>query len=147
MEDIHKECRRGYHRSSKAWYAKTLKAEIIEVSFGMYHLDGSTSGDMTMEWIELGGEQNARLKCFEDSWSALSLFDDLIQKMGSVDKMLIQEPEFCKMLDECGFKDLTKYKSLYDRTNTVTEEILLEEEVVVSIPKRLAKELGLIPKQ
>ena len=62
--------------------------------------------------------------------------------MGSVGGMLIQEPEFCQILDECGFKDLTNYESPYPKTTT----IILEEEVTVSIPKRLAKELGLISK-
>ena len=33
MKD-HKDCFRGYHRNSKAWYAKE------EVVFGIYHPDG-----------------------------------------------------------------------------------------------------------
>lgn len=76
----------------------------------MYHPDGGTSGEMIMEWVELSNKETPRLKCFDDSWSALALFKDLIDKMGSVDSMDIQEVEFCKMLDECGFKDLTQYE-------------------------------------
>ena len=55
MENNHKNCTRGYYRSSKAWYAKAVGRENIEVNFGMYASDGGTSGEMTMEWVELAG--------------------------------------------------------------------------------------------
>lgn len=105
----HSQCIRGYHRSSKAWYAKA--EEPVEVMFGMYTEDGGTTGEMSMVWVKSANKQWAILKCSEYNWSALSLFTDLIQKMGEVDSDSeeIQEEGFCKMLDECGFKDLTAY--------------------------------------
>jgi hypothetical protein len=103
---------RGYHRNSKAWYAKYVKKNNIEVGFGMYNSDGGTSGEMVMEWVELNGRLCARLKCFQDGWSSLSSFTDLIQKMGEVDSELIQEEDFCKILNECGFTDLTAYTNI-----------------------------------
>jgi hypothetical protein len=121
MKD-HEGCIRGYHRSSKAWYAKANNKDRIEVSFGMYAEERGTSGEMTMEWVELSGKQRARLKCFEDCWSALALFTDLIQKMGEVDSEEIQEEEFVKMLDECGFKDMTAYKDPYVEVETPKED-------------------------
>jgi len=135
----HEGCIRGYHRSSKAWYAKANNKDRIEVTFGMYLEGDGTSGEMTMEWVELANKQCARLKAFEDSWSALALFTDLIQKMGEVDSEGIQEEEFCKMLDECGFKDLTAYKDPYVGVETQKEEM-----VEISIPKAKAKKLGLL---
>ncbi len=105
----HKGCSRGYHRSSKAWYAKFNNTDRIRVQFGMYAKDGSTSGEMSVEWVLLDNNLCARLKSFEDGWSALALFTDLIQKLGEVDNQLIQEVDFCKILDDCGFKDLTSY--------------------------------------
>lgn len=136
MKD-HDGCIRGYHRSSKSWYSKSK--DRIEINFGMFHPKGGTSGEMTMEWVELSGKLCARLKSFEDSWSALSLFTDLIQKMGEVDSEEIQEDEFAKMLDECGFKDLTEYQDPY-----VGVEIPKEDMIEISIPKEKAKKLGLI---
>ena len=104
----HEGCIRGYHRTSKAWYTKTQFR--IEVLFGMYSLQGGTSDEMSMEWVEISNKLCPRLKCFDDSWSALALFNDLIQELGEVDNKVIQEEEFCKILDKCGFKDLTEYK-------------------------------------
>lgn len=135
----HDGCFRGYHRSSKAWYNKVMDGKI-EVTFGMFHEQGGTSGEMTMEWIELNGKLCARLKCFEDAWSALSLFTDLIQKMGEIDSEMIQEEDFCKLLDSYGFKDLTAYKDPYEN-----KEIPKEEMVTLEIPIEKAKKLGLMP--
>lgn len=134
----HEGCIRGYHRSSKAWYAKANNKDRIEVIFGMYLEGDGTSGEMTMEWVELSNK-HARLKTFEDSWSVLALFTDLIQRMGEVDSEGIQEEEFCKMLDECGFKDLTAYKDPYVGVETPKDEM-----VEISIPKAKAKKLGLL---
>lgn len=136
----HKGCIRGYHRSSKAWYAKGNLNENVHVNFGMYDEGGEgTSGAMMMEWICLSNALYARLECFEDSWSSLSLFTDLIQKMGEVDSAAIQEEQFCKMLDECGFKDLTAYKDPEEG-----KEIPKEDMVNISISKSKAIKLGLI---
>lgn len=138
MKD-HNGCIRGYHRTNKAWYGKALNKDIIEINFGMFAEEGGTSGEMTMEWEELSGKLCAKLKCFEDSWSALALFTDLIQKMGEVDSKEIQEEEFVKMLDECGFKDMTSYKDPYVGVETPKEDM-----VNISIPKGKAEKLGLI---
>ena len=100
---------RGYSRSSKAWYAKHLIYDNIEVNFGMYYPNGGTDGEMTMEWIKVGSDLCAILKCFQDGWAVLSLFTDLIQKLSEVNSQLIQEEDFCKILDNCGFVDMTAY--------------------------------------
>lgn len=133
----HEGCIRAYTRSSKAWYGK--KFDKIEVMFGMYDPEGGTSGEMCVEWKELGGELCARLKSFEDSWSALSLFPDLIQKMGDLDGAKIQEEDFCKLLDSCSFKDITEYNDPH-----AEEEIPYEDRVTLNIPRYKAEKLGLI---
>ncbi len=106
----HKGCIRGYDRHSKAWYAEACNDALINVEFGMYAKDGSTIGEMAMEWVELKDKLYARLKCFEGGWGVLALFTDLIQKLGEVDGKQIQEEDFVKILNECGFKDLTAYE-------------------------------------
>lgn len=135
----HEDCVRGYHRSSRAWYAKSLKDDTLEVSFGMYHKNGGTSGDMSMKWKNLYGKLCAKLSAFEDSWSVLSLFKDVIDKLGEVDGLLISEEDFVRILDECGFKDIT----IYENTNKKNEPHK-EEMVNVTISKRMALDLGII---
>jgi hypothetical protein len=80
------------------------------VMVGMYHPDGGTSGEFEVEWIVLQQQKCAKLKSFEDSWSALWLFKDLIEKMSEIDSDKIQEPEFCKLLDSLGIIDITAYE-------------------------------------
>jgi hypothetical protein len=107
----HEGGKRAYIRSSKAHYASVLK-EKISVMIGIYYAEGGTSGEFEVEFIELGkGKQlAARLKAFEDSWNALWLFKDLLEKMAEVDEQEIQEPEFCKLLDSLGIIDITEYE-------------------------------------
>lgn len=130
----HKGCIRGYYRNSKSYYSSP--SDPIDVDFGMFHPEGGTSGVMTIEWVKLGGELCAKLKVFEDSWGVLTLFTDVIHRMGQVDDQLIQEADFCKILDDCGFKDLTKYKDPHG-----------VEMVTVELPREKAEQLGLINKQ
>ena len=60
--------------------------ENIEIGFGMFAEGDGASGEMAMEWIPLGGRLSPQLKCFHDGWSALSLFPDLIEKLGELDE-------------------------------------------------------------
>ena len=65
---------------------------------------------MKIQWIDLGLDKLVpQLECFEDGWSALSLFTDLIQKLGEVDDTCPSEQEIVNILLECGFEDLTSY--------------------------------------
>lgn len=100
---------RGFHWSSRAYYSAVINRP--EVNFGMYDPnDGGTTGEMSMTWILLDGRYTPKLECFDDGWSALANFTDLIQRMGKVDSEDISDEVFVKMLVECGFKDLTKYE-------------------------------------
>ena len=107
MKD-HTNCIRGFHWSTKAWYGKTVFDRSI--SFGMYQPGDGTSGEMTMVWYDLGGKIVPKLECFDDGWNALSLFTDLIKKMGEHDDENITEEQFVSILLECGFTDMTAYK-------------------------------------
>jgi len=106
----HEGCKRAYIRSSKAHYAEFLPRETEKVMVGMYHPEGGTSGEFEFEWVILNGKGCARLKAFEDSWSALWLFKDLLEKMSEIDSEEIQEPEFCQLLDSLGIIDITQYE-------------------------------------
>lgn len=135
-KDKHKGCIRAYIRSSKTYYARALNDQT-EVNFGMYALEGGTSGEMQMTWKDLGGELSAQLKSYYDSWSALALFTDVIQEMGKVDDQAITEEQFVAILDKCGFKDLTEYAN-------PNPPVKNEPMVTLTIPKSQAKKLKLI---
>lgn len=108
----HESMVRGFHWSNKAWYHNVI--DNPEVIFGMYDInDGGTTGEMSVKWIWLNHNFTPKFECFDDGWSALSTFPDLIEKMGEVDSEDITDEHFVKILIECGFKDLTKYESPY----------------------------------
>ena len=106
----HEGCKRAYIRTSKAHYAQFRPRQTEEVMVGMYHPEGGTSGEFEFEWVILDGKSIARLKALEDSWSALWLFKDLLEKMSEIDSQEIQEPEFCQLLDSLGIVDITQYE-------------------------------------
>lgn len=108
----HTGCKRGFYASYKAWYAD--KNKNPEVTFGMYHEEGGTSGEMCIEWIILGNKSVSRLEVFNDAWSSLSLFTDLIQELSIIDGKYITPDEFVDILKKCNFEDLTKYKQVDD---------------------------------
>ncbi len=133
----HTAYRRCYHRRRKAYYANAK--EPVSVGFGIYAHDGISFGAMEIEWVVVGVNIFPKLICFDDGWSALHSFADVIEKMGQVDEQNITEPDFCKLLDSCGFKDITKYIDPDLSTDPPQQEM-----VKISIPKATAMKLGLI---
>lgn len=110
MKD-HTDCRRAFHWSTKAWYQ--LPGSAQEINFGMYHLEGGTTGEMSMRWVDLGNEFSPQLRVFCDAWHALSLFPDLVEILGQHDDENITQEQFVEILLQCGFEDLTAYESPY----------------------------------
>ena len=104
----HTNCIRGFHWSNKAWYADVVDETTI--SFGMYQPGNGTSGEMVMEWHNIAGKSVPRLECYDDGWNALSLFTDLIKKLGEYDNKNISQEQFVGILLECGFTDMTAYE-------------------------------------
>lgn len=77
------------------------------ITFGLYNNHGGTSGEMGIRWHDLFRSGScARLEAFEDSWSALSSFSDVIQKLGKVDSDKITPDEFKSILLSCGFVEI-----------------------------------------
>ena len=82
---------------------------------GIFHPDGGTTGEFIFEWIPLSNGEKpwAKLKSFDDSWSALLECRDMLEMMKEIDGQNIQEPEFCEMLKKLGYKDDTEYKETH----------------------------------
>lgn len=112
MKD-HSECKRGFYHVSKSSYAdgKTWKnEEFDEITMGFYHPDGGTTGEFSIVWRMLGGEAVPQLRAFDDSWSALLGFEDLLEKLADQDGRA-PSPEAVKaMLRGLGVEDLTPYE-------------------------------------
>jgi hypothetical protein len=105
-----KSCR-GFIWDNKAWYYKVIPKDkyVCRIDFGIYDTDGGTTGEMTMKWFDLDGENVPRLEAFNDSWETLASFKDVIDAMALVDGKNITDEEFVKILLSCGFTDRTEY--------------------------------------
>lgn len=104
---------RGFHWTSRAYYASSI-GDRQEILFGMYDENGEgTSGEMAIRWVDVGAKVAPRLEVFDDAWSALFLFNDLLEAMSEVDGQNITQEDFVALLLDHGFIDLTAYNSPY----------------------------------
>lgn len=108
MTNKHKDCIRGFHHYKAAWYAQP--SEPDRINFGWYVRDGGggTTGEMEMNWTNLGGSQVPRLCVYDGAWHALSTFRDVIAILADHDGNHITPAQFCQILLGCGFTDLTE---------------------------------------
>ena len=74
----------------------------------MYHPDGGTTGEFSIEWKALGGKVVPQLCSWDDSWSALSTFGDVLQRLGQIDGENATPEQVAALLIECGFEDRTE---------------------------------------
>lgn len=129
---------RGYHVFSQAFYAKhgdhTRAPNFIDhVSIGVYHPDdgGGTSGEFKIEWAKLSGSPAAQLQVFDDAWTTLPLFRNVLKRLSHLMSSLNpHDPhatpfgpphvaptvaQVVAILAECGLRDLTKRESPRER--------------------------------
>ena len=108
MKD-HEGAVRGFVHTGAAWYASTALAPGIldEIMVGMYHPEGGTSGEFSVEWKMMTDKPTPCLKVFNDAWHALSQFKDLLAKMAEEDDKDITPDQFCELLLSCGIDDQT----------------------------------------
>lgn len=109
----HNNAVRAFTVLSRSWYADAnlCNAQYREdITFGLYHSDGGTSGEMSARWYDLGSTNPLamRLEIFDDSFTALASFNDVIQALAELDDQNITPEMFCDILKKCGFADHTK---------------------------------------
>jgi hypothetical protein len=121
---------RGFYHLSEAWYgpANLPNENVVdEVTFGHFAPEGGTSGEMSIKWYDLGSKVYLCLECFDDAWSSLSTFTDLIVEIGKLDGEKPTPKEFCELLIRLGFKDLTPRENPYTAKGAkLSREALLE---------------------
>lgn len=105
----HEGGKRKFYHVGEAWYSSTALGFGMddEVVIGVYHPDGGTTGEFSVRWSKVGRESTPMLCAFDDSWSALSMFQDVLKKMAEIDDHNIMPDEFCYLLLECGVEDAT----------------------------------------
>ena len=116
----HSECKRQFIQLSRAWYRDvTLRnSELIdEIMIGFYHPGGGTTGEFAIRWVELGGSPAGMLCSFDDSWSALWEFRDLLERLSGLDGLNPSPGEIVKLLEELGVEDATPAKSPHSDKN------------------------------
>lgn len=119
---------RGFYHLAEAWYAEVNHSSEYtdEVNFGLFAIEGGTTGEMTVSWKELGGKSVPELRVFDDGWSVLATFTDLIVEFGKLDDQNITPKEFCALLLRLGFEDQTPRKNPYGGPNKPKRETVLE---------------------
>ncbi len=106
----HRGCKRGFIHMSAAWWGASqgrYQREKDKVRIGFYRPDGSTTGEFYIGWELLCGSLIPRLYVFDDAWSALFNFGDMLKSMADADDQNVSPEEFCKMLVALGIEDLT----------------------------------------
>jgi hypothetical protein len=104
---------------SQAWYGDAAKRGTQsnpnddEVLLGFYCPDGGTSGEFSIKWRELGNRMVPYLKAFDDSWSALHNFSDVIAALAKLDATNPTVDQVASVLVKCGVKDATPRESPY----------------------------------
>ncbi len=108
----HDGCVRGFYVLSQSWYGRVNMAVspdlIEEITIGMYHPEGGTTGEFAIRWAMLSGKPTPRLEAFDDAWHALTQFSDLLRWMASLDDENPSPQRVADALMALGVKDLTE---------------------------------------
>lgn len=132
---------------SQAWYGDTaLPAQdrakgVDEIMMGFYCPDGGTSGEFSIKWAPLGDRLVPRLKAFDDSWSALANFSDVIEKLAAIDGSNPSVEQVATILKSCGVADKTERLSPYSRQNLSDENKVAMMAEVLSVYLRALNNL------
>lgn len=125
---------------SQAWYSETTltkeqrEAGEDQIMVGFYCPDGGTSGEFEIRWEPLQGGIVARIHAFDDAWSAMAGFIDVIQKLGNltseIDAPSPTVEQVVEILKSCGVVDATDRVSPYAEPKPSEEDIAASAEVL-----------------
>lgn len=66
-----------------------------------------TLGDFTMSWLYVGDNLTCRLEAYEDAFHVLSKCTDLVLKLGEAVNSNLSPGEFCEILRNMGYTDIS----------------------------------------
>jgi hypothetical protein len=119
MTSKHQGNTRQFTILSQGWYADSSirpadRAKgVDEITLGFYCAEGGTSGEFRIVWRELEGCVEPQLQAWEDSWSALAQFPDVLAKLAELDGTNPTVEEVTSLLKSCGVQDRTQRISPY----------------------------------
>lgn len=103
IEKLESEYFRSYH-DLRVYNGRN--SDMNEISFCLQHPGGGVTGEIIVEWINLGyhGGISPKIKVFNDSIHVLLCFKDVIDKLHTKYEGLNYTPEdLMETLEECGF--------------------------------------------
>lgn len=107
MKD-HGECKRGFFHISQSPCAdgkRWRNGEVDEITIGFY--DGGTTGEFCITWVTLAGRTVPQLRVYDDAWSALAGFKDVLDALAEIDGTSPSPEEVKALLRKCGVVDMT----------------------------------------
>jgi len=102
---------RGFTQASRSWYSKITLDDpnvLDRINAGFYSSDGGTAGEFEISWVKIAGDWVPRLRAFDDGWSALFNFGDLLGLMADIDGKNITPDGFVGLLLALGIQDMTR---------------------------------------
>jgi hypothetical protein len=105
---------RQFRIASRAWYSPAVAAATGQedgyecIQMGFYAPGGGSSGEFRIEWDRLGDKFTPRLKAYDDSWSALSRFQDVLAELAKLDDTDPTVEQITAVLLKCGVEDATE---------------------------------------
>lgn len=128
---------RGFYIANRAYYGGHT-SDRKEITFGLYSPLGGTSGEMGVQWQELNGKSVPQLRAFDDSWSALATFGDLLSELAKVGDECITEDQLIEILLSCSFEDSTPYTDPNEIAGLIRKLESLQGEIT-AVEARLAE--------
>jgi hypothetical protein len=104
---------RAFVHVGGAWYgpsALNVDGCVDRVQIGIYGPGRESSGEFSVQWKVQGGETVPQLQVFDDGWSALAQFPELLAAMAERDSDNLGPADFCALLLSCGVTDQTPYR-------------------------------------
>lgn len=104
---------------SQSWYAdasaiaerRAPGGDVMQIGFSAP--EGGTSGEFCIRWKPLDRQIVPQLQAFDDSWSALAGFSDVLAKLAEVDGTNPTVDQVAEILKSCGVVDATERTSPY----------------------------------
>jgi len=106
-----KGCKRTYTHLSKAYYGEDnlkFKEDIIDdVVITLFDQEQTLIGEFVISWKKLDRVIAPHFGAFDDSWGSFWALYDIFERMAGVSNKNITPEDFCKILEDCGFTDVT----------------------------------------
>ena len=104
---------------NRSWYSYSLNQSFHpwedEVNFSVNDADGN-SYEFAVRWYKIGKDDiGAKFECFDDSWSALGLIQDVLEAMRQEEAQNQSPMEFCNLLMFLGFEDKTQEEDVAEK--------------------------------